>query len=699
MAKKIPKPSKKEIMKRILLYFLPLFILLVTSCKDDNLAGGSQLDDAGKVNVGVSLQVEGASSVSTRSSSATDVDTTKISNVWVLQFVYSADGTGSLMGAPQYLDGTTDFTSSNMEVKLKPGTCNVYFVANTFNSSTFNSSNCLSETMFKQLCKSFTTDSVMQSELVNTRQSIPMTGKLENFTASAAAAPATTVKLTRSAALVDFTYSVAFPVGQDFDVTGIRVCNVPNKMYYTPQAKSFYTSFANADIYDYPLETPAGTNTSKTGHIMFYLPENLRNDGPANTDPYKKTGSDSYCTYVEVSGNSKDGRHAAYRFYIGKDDVKNYEVERNYYYSMNVTLKSLSTTDYRLSAGKIVDGANSYMLLPGQTICIPISWANAAYTSRSQAPILPDGKKWTAGLLWTDVPVAVGTTGVLSSIKEDPAGKCIWVTAGSALGNAVVYAKNSDNKYAWSWHIWVSDYVPDINMNGCTYTDSDNQFVWMDRNIGAKKAVPASSAPADIAATFGVEYQWGRKDPFPGGDAVSATSSIVIYDASGSPINTGGTTGVKNAAGPVTWIAAAQNPDVFYTNSGDWNSAPAANLWGSPTTGTPAAKSSFDPCPPGWRVPYFNTTHPWNTLIASNGVWIAGQGFNWIALGAGYYPAAGKREKSTSAPTGVGAEIKNYSATATGTNVYLLSFNSGVIGASNNADRGSSFPVRCIKGN
>ncbi|MBP1593051.1 MAG: hypothetical protein H6Q12_69 [Bacteroidetes bacterium] len=687
MAKKNPKPSKKEIMKRILLYFLPLFMLLVTSCKDDSLAGGGQLDDADLVNVGVSLQVEGASSVSTRSSSATDVDTTKISNVWVLQFTYSADGTGSLMGVPQYLDGTTDFTSSNMEVKLKAGTSNVYFVANTFNSSTFNSSNCANEGLFKALSKSFTTDSLMQNEFVNTRQRIPMTGKLENFAASATAAPATTVKLTRSAAIVDFTYSVAFPTGQDFDVTGIRVCNVPTKMYYTSQAKALYTTFTQTDFYDYPLETPAGTNTSKTGHIMFYLPENLRNDGPVNTDPYKKTGSDSYCTYVEVSGNSKDGRHAVYRFYVGKDDLKNYEVERNYYYSMNVTLKSLSTTDLRLSAGKIVDGANSYMLLPGQTICIPISWANAAYASRSQAAILPAGKKWTAGLLWTDVPAAVGATGVISSIKADPAGKCIWLTAGSALGNAVIYAKNSDNKTAWSWHIWVTDYVPEINMNGRTYTDSDNQFVWMDRNIGAKKAFPASSVPADIAATFGLQYQWGRKDPFPGGDAVSATTSIAIYDASGTVISNGAS-GVKNSAGPVTWIVAAQNPDLFYTNSGDWCSTSDNTLWGSPTTGTPLAKSYFDPCPPGWRVPYYNTKYPWNALIASNGVWTTGQGFDWTALGVGYYPAGGKREKSTSAPASVGTEVKYYSATATGTNSFMLGFNSGVISSSNYADRG-----------
>ena len=69
-------------------------------------------------------------------------------------------------------------------------------------------------------------------------------------------------------------------------------------------------------------------------------------------------------------------------------------------------------------------------------------------------------------------------------------------------GNAVIAAKDKSGNILWSWHIWLTD-KPD----GLELVNGD---VIMDRNIGAV------STDASSAESYGLLYQWGRKDPFPG---------------------------------------------------------------------------------------------------------------------------------------------------------------------------------------
>lgn len=687
-------------MKKILLYLLPL--LLFASCSKDDIAGNAAVQDSEGVKVGFSLKVDNVATVQTRSSDAS-VDTAKISNVWVVQFVYSADGTGALMGTPQYLDNTTDFNSSNMEVKLKPGTCNVYFVANTFDASTFNSSNCANESQFKGLSKSFVKDTLMQDQLVNTNQRVPMTCRLANFTASATAAPATTVNLVRSAALVDFTYNVAFPVGQSFTIEGARVCNVPNKMFYadaTPAAGS-----NSSDYYDYPLDV---VPNSQSGHIMFYLPENLCGNGSANTDSRKKIGiTNKYCTYVELRGHTGDGKFATYKMYLGKDNLVNYDVQRNYFYKVDLTLNGISAFDGRINAGTLVPTANCYMLLPGQTIVIPATariaegWTAINGTATNY---LVAGEKWTASLLWTDNANGVDATGSVASIKADPASGYIWVTAGSAPGNSVIAAKRANGTVAWSWHIWVTDYNVGVTpaQKGTTY--NFNTLTFMDRNLGA-----TTSAPATVT-TLGLIYQWGRKDPFPGASAVGVGTTIPlqIYGADKTLLSQGTSgTGINYWIGTCSPGASVKAPTVFVAPNGgnntDWCSPQNSALWGSSNgSADPSAKAVFDPCPPGWRIPYRSTTKgiasPWAGLTLTNRTpWNLGS--DWTSFGAGYYPAAGYRDQSDGTIKGVGTDMWEFAATAYGNAAYAVSSNSGSVNdpISVYNSRGYGFPVRCVK--
>jgi len=669
---------KEMNMKKLLLYILPM--LLFFSCAKDDLTGSSAVQDAEGVKNTFSLSVDNSALVQTRSSADNQVDTAKIENVWVVQFIYSPDGTGALMGTPQYLDKATDFNPSNMEVKLKAGTCNIYFVANTFDASAFNSSNCSTESFFKALSKSFTTDTLMQGQLVNTNQRVPMIGKLPQYTVTATAAPTgdsnKKVMMTRTAALIDFNYQVSFPAGQHIDIKNIRVCNVPNKMYYV-QNTSLTCSNAG-DYYDYPLEgisESVTSNTSQSGHVMFYLPDNLCGNGDANTDTRKKNGIlGKLCTYIEITGTTTDNKFVAYKVYLGKNNLTNYDVERNNFYKVSVNLQGISAFDYNMSSGVIMDKSNCYMVMPGQTILIPAKdQVNYYYTQypASGSQILK-GTRWTTNMLWTESANGMKANGCIESLKADISNGYIWVKAGTEPGNSLICVKDLSGKVLWSWHIWVTDYQPSVSMGGTTY--NYNGKIWMDRNLGATSALVGGK-------NIGVMYEFGRKDPFPGGNGTSDTAIRQIYNASGTELTDGGT-GITYVGGRVGVSTSVANPTVYYYNPNDYNRWTVDNgwdtLWGNRyNTAASATKKIFDPCPSGWRIPVFNNSvSPWNGLTKENGVRSFSSGigaWNWQLLGVGFFPAGGYRNAGNNgALSKVGTEVGCWS----GSSSYLDTENS-----------------------
>ena len=71
-------------------------------------------------------------------------------------------------------------------------------------------------------------------------------------------------------------------------------------------------------------------------------------------------------------------------------------------------------------------------------------------------------------------------------------------------GNAVVVARDDYGTILWSWHIWLTSEYPEEQAY------ANGAGVMMDRNLGA-----LSTEKGDPKG-FGLLYQWGRKDPFPG---------------------------------------------------------------------------------------------------------------------------------------------------------------------------------------
>jgi uncharacterized protein (TIGR02145 family) len=218
----------------------------------------------------------------------------------------------------------------------------------------------------------------------------------------------------------------------------------------------------------------------------------------------------------------------------------------------------------------------------------------------------------------------------------------------------------------------------------------------MSRNLGA--------GAADLStAAYGLYYQWGRKDPFPGVDNPGGgDNTITLIDTS-------------LEVGKVTY--SIQHPATFLmvpdgTNDDDW-------LWGARDNtlwGQGEDKSVYDPCPSGWRVPQFTTLNnegsPWYGFTAGNGPWSEsdGKGRDWSTAtyndgeeknlfdpqNFAVYPASGYRNSASGALGGSGSGGYAWSSAVTGADGYRLSFSSaGVNPLSNNA-RAYGFPVRCV---
>lgn len=156
-------------------------------------------------------------------------------------------------------------------------------------------------------------------------------------------------------------------------------------------------------------------------------------------------------------------------------------------------------------------------------------------------------------------------------------------------GNAVIAITDNNGKILWSWHLWVTS----ADLDGLKQTYANNAGILMDRNLGALSAKPGDPL------TFGLLYQWGRKDPFMGCASYSSTTAAVTDLTWPSPV----TTSLASAGQSNAINYSIENPTTYIYNSYgcyEWQAMSKEDcnteLWSS-------KKTIYDPCPPGWRVP------------------------------------------------------------------------------------------------
>lgn len=201
-------------------------------------------------------------------------------------------------------------------------------------------------------------------------------------------------------------------------------------------------------------------------------------------------------------------------------------------------------------------------------------------------------------------------------------------------GNALIAAKDENGVILWSWHIWIPE-TPVQNLVSSAFLDTKAvQTVALDRNLGA--LVAANSTDGASVYAFGLYYQWGRKDPFPGAKRVDSGSPALV--AGVAP--TVGTTLLTDAD-------AIKNPTVigFEADKSEWLTPSDMTRWKD------AEKTVNDPCPVGYRVPARNKNMPFmgsNLETASGWVYSADNYFFALGSPEAVFPLAGFRKYSKS---------------------------------------------------
>jgi hypothetical protein len=316
------------------------------------------------------------------------------------------------------------------------------------------------------------------------------------------------------------------------------------------------------------------------------------------------------------------------------------ESPEGHFPEMDVTLNCAS--------GIIQSKSNAYIVAPaGAGILIPVSRANESDLGIQ----LGASEIFTAELIWTDNSNGIANHSNIKLIRAVGTGSAgyVLVMPGSAEGNAVV-AIRKGGQILWSWHIWVTNYTPTPSVKG-----------FMDRNLGAIGNTPGA------VGTFGLAYQWGRKDPFPMSAMIGSSVEPILYTANGGNFQVNAE--VAPVGSPPTYnlgIATA-NPSTFYLTiygisyNTDWYSISLGNyndaLWGPSKTG-------YDPCPIGWRVPSCSgSISPWDGLTNSNFPWDAVNLGRYNADYGGFYPASGWRFYYDNYFNGVGGSSCLWTAT------------------------------------
>lgn len=644
-------------------YILNVCLLCILwACADDVIGPGThEAGEAGMEEVSLSLSVRPARVIGrlpddgTASTRVLDEAKEKaVDNIWVFQY----DSKGNLIALPRYYEPDD---LDDVKIMLRPATSSkVYVLANLNDDKGFVSDSLATEERFSELMFSFGKDDLHDEDGTNmlmlgsaTLDILP--GHTNNFE----------ISLVRMLAKITFRI-VKNEEANALKITRAEVKNIPAGFRaVAPAAGTIYPQKLDS-VVDYTIKSPA----SDVDYV-WYMPENMQGSNK-NTDPENKNrNAPANALHLQLYVSSEaDGSNYIYTIYPGMNTVDNFDVKRNHNYNVKLSLTSIKT-DNRVVAAP----ANCYVMKHNAFIMFdPYTrtetgggWKYTDYVDKNN----PDKALHDVDILWqtgdgTHFPI--GDNSKKDRVFFDETEQKVCVRSGGINGNAVIAARNAKGVIIWSWHIWVNNEAPAQLSHAVKYTT----YSWNSSGINTGKRVPGysfmscnlgavSTSVGDIG-TFGMYYQWGRKDPFPQTartDGVTFYANAYpyvqrVYDSKAKllPMTSTAGTGELFRAVRVTPDTgniehSIQNPTEFmatvipglfqnggessgqpgpgngnthdpayYINDGDWYWGHNDKLWG----GVPfdeatvnynnvvanngaTKKSLFDPCPAGWILP------------------------------------------------------------------------------------------------
>ncbi len=294
----------------------------------------------------------------------------------------------------------------------------------------------------------------------------------------------------------------------------------------------------------------------------------------------------------------------------------------------------------------------------------------------------------------------------------------------SARGNAVIAVYDENDKVLWSWHIWITNTPSEQSV-----TIGEHDIVFLDRNLGATAATCNSAATA--LATYGLYYQWGRKDPSMGPPTYNYSPINLItapyYDSfsdektAAEVVQFAQPTLQNSVENPMYLVMPTSQPLSYIFN---WTYQRYDFLWGYDQATGMTTKTIYDPCPFGYRVPsselnsIFSTgtgsagTYGYTRTVNGTQFFFPYTGFKGVDIGLNslicswkYVGQKGDYQSSTYC-NDANAKKGDISQYMHRSRIYISSSNSwnetGVGSYSGNmirdyANRRTAAPVRCVK--
>lgn len=457
--------------------------------------------------------------------------------------------------------------------------------------------------------------------------------------------------------IAKLTFEIKNSENSNVKITTVTLFNVPDKSYLADKLYDNTTptpSEHDFNFINYDTETVT-IDEGESHTFEYYMPRNCRGTNSALLPSNKNSDVPDYATYFEINAVEKSTDiPLRYRFYPGANMTNDFNIVPNKHYIIPITINGAgdAKSDNRVERmdNVYLTESNCYIINPLNNESQPCYWIPLSRSNRFwesvdgiiaensehelENNVINESTQWVVEVIWQDQPTrliyfcdkrgTVVTDDTYTGNGEMYFGfKPIKGTRGNVL-IGVRKSTASKQSYLWSWHLWITDYNPDIDTNwkedvytypvegGAVHryastsweTNYRNKYV-MDRNLGA-----LSASPDDYENSRGLFWQYGSKNPIP-------YMNTPLYDIKGELISSAWVSGKGNDIIDIV----SQKAEYFYTvikrpttlflpaaNStanGNWivHNSYESQLWYNPTWNvSESGKTFFDPSPPGWKL-------------------------------------------------------------------------------------------------
>ncbi len=303
------------------------------------------------------------------------VDEDALKNLWVLQFDGATDASkllfceyydASMIGG----DATNGYSLSVALYETSGDTkiTKIYFVANVgpdrfqkFSAGDSSVDSDVTLGSFEASTLAFASEAAVSADGV-----LPMIGSYEGSSVIASG----TVQMKRLVAKISFSFSIDVPGTEKFTPSRVSLRSAASCTRFSAPAvptgtTGLYPDAASSDNFiNYPAVSVSGTGPFT---YTWYVPENLRGVVSSIKSPSEKgpENAPAGSTFIEIGGDYQRGSaltDVTYTIYLGENASTDFNVVRNYHYTVSSTIKGLNSRDLRVvvdrgvDAGQYVDG-------------------------------------------------------------------------------------------------------------------------------------------------------------------------------------------------------------------------------------------------------------------------------------------------------------------------------------------------------